>query len=186
MSIDDKMTIDERRKYLRKMQERYVQADRKERGQLLDEMEAVTGLHRKSLIRLMGGSLVRQPRRQQRDRTYGPDVDDALRVIAESTDYICAERLTPNLPWLAQHLAAHGELTISSRLLEQLACISVSTVERIDGHRGLGTNRSRRRRTAEGPLMVCLSGTARSSSGSPRAMRQYARSARPGSAYCLL
>jgi hypothetical protein len=115
------------------MQERYVQADRKERGRLLDEMEAVTGLHRKSLIRLLGGSLVRQSRRRQRDRTYGPDVDDALRVIAESTDYICAERLTPNLPWLAQHLAAHGELTISSRLLEQLACISVSTVERILG-----------------------------------------------------
>ena len=28
-------------------------------------------------------------------------VDDALRVIAESMDYICAERLTPNLVWLA-------------------------------------------------------------------------------------
>jgi hypothetical protein len=58
-------------------------------------------------------------------------VDDALRVIAESTDYICAERLTPNLTWLAKHLAVHGELTISSQLLEQLECISVSTVERI-------------------------------------------------------
>jgi hypothetical protein len=131
MSIEDKMTIDERRKYLRKMQERYLQADRKERGQLLDEMETVTELHRKSLIRLMKGSLVRQPRRRQRSRTYGPEVDDALRVIAESTDYICAERLTPNLAWLAKHLAAHGELTISSQLLEQLEGISVSTVERI-------------------------------------------------------
>jgi hypothetical protein len=131
MSIDDKMTIDERRKYLRKMQERYLQAGRKERGELLDEMEAVTELHRKNLIRLMNSSLARQPRRRQRGRIYGPEVDDALRVIAESTDYICAERLTPNLPWLAQHLAAHGELTASPRLLEQLECISVSSVERI-------------------------------------------------------
>ena len=32
MSVEDKMTIDERRKYLKKMQERYLQADRKERG----------------------------------------------------------------------------------------------------------------------------------------------------------
>ena len=102
MSIEDRMTIDERRKYLRKMQERYLQADRKERGQLLDEMEAVTELHRNSLIRLMRGSLVRQPRRRQRGRTYGPEVDDAMRVIAESTDHICAERLTPNLAWLAK------------------------------------------------------------------------------------
>jgi hypothetical protein len=131
MSIEDRMTIDERRKYLRKMQERYCRASRKERGRLLDEMESVTDLHRKSLIRLMKGSLLRQPRRRQRGRTYGPEVDDALRVITESTDYICGERLTPNLTWLAKHLAAHGELATSPRLLEQLECISVSTVDRI-------------------------------------------------------
>jgi hypothetical protein len=131
MSIEDRMTIDERRKYLRKMQERYLQAGRKERGQLLDEMEAVTELHRKSLIRLMRGNLTRRPRRKQRGRTYGADVDDAVRVIAETTDFICAERLTPSLPWLARHLETHGELTTSPQLLEQLERISVSTVERI-------------------------------------------------------
>src|SRR5512136_830179 len=131
MSIEDKMTIDERRKYLRKMQERYLRADGTGRGHLLDEMEAVTGLHRKSLIRLMKGNLTRKPRGRQRGRVYGPEVDDALRVIAESTDYICAERLTPNLTWLAEHLAAHGELTISSQLLERVDRISVSSVERI-------------------------------------------------------
>jgi len=38
MSIEDKMTIDERRKYIRKMQERYLQANHKERGQLLDDV----------------------------------------------------------------------------------------------------------------------------------------------------
>ncbi len=58
-------------------------------------------------------------------------MDDALRIIAESVDYICAERLAPNLPWLAKHLAAHGELTLSLQLLDQLGHISVSTVERI-------------------------------------------------------
>ena len=131
MSITDRMTIDERRKYLRMMQKRYFQADRKERGRLLDEMEAVTELHRKSLIRLIRSNLERRPRRRQRGRTYGSEVDDALRVIAESTDYICAERLTPNLSWLAKHLAAHGELEASPKLLEQLERISVSTVERI-------------------------------------------------------
>lgn len=130
MSTEDEMTIDERRKYLRKMQRRYRQAHRRERGRLLDDMEAITGLHRKSLIRLMNGSLERQ-RRRQRGRTYGPEVDDALRVISESMDYICAERLTPNLTWLADHLATHGELHTSPRLREQLEQISVSTVKRI-------------------------------------------------------
>jgi hypothetical protein len=131
MSTEDEMTIDERRKYLSKMQKRYRQASRKERGQLLDEMEAVTELHRKSLIRLMTGNLERRTRRQQRGRSYGPEVDDALRVIAESLDYICAERLTPNLNWMTEHLAAHEELQASSQLLAQLEQISVSTVGRI-------------------------------------------------------
>ncbi len=53
MSTEDKMTIDEERKYLRKMKKRYIHADRKERGHLLDEMESITGKHRKALVRLM-------------------------------------------------------------------------------------------------------------------------------------
>ncbi|MFQ5611377.1 MAG: integrase [Anaerolineae bacterium] len=113
------------------MQKRYRAANRQERGQLLDEMEALTDLHRKSLVRLMQSKLERQPRRKQRSRTYGPEVDDALRVIAESFDYICPERLTPNLVWMTNHLAGHGELTASPRLLEQLSQISISTVGRI-------------------------------------------------------
>ena len=131
MSNNDQMTIDERRKYLRMMQKRYVKASSKRaKGLLLDEMEAVTGLDRKTLIRLMNSSLERKLRSRQRGAIYGPDVDDALRVIYESCDYICAERLTPNLVWMAQHLAAHGELRVTSPLLEHLGQISISTVQR--------------------------------------------------------
>jgi hypothetical protein len=125
------MTIDERRKYLQRMQERYRTAGRAGRSQLLDEMEAVTGLHRKSLIRLVRSSLERKRRRRQRGRTYGADVDDALRVICESFDDICAERLQPNLVWMAQHMARHGELAVNDALLQQLSTISVATVRRI-------------------------------------------------------
>ena len=45
MSIDAEMTIDERRKYLRKVQKRYWPASRLERGRLLDEMEARKALY---------------------------------------------------------------------------------------------------------------------------------------------
>ena len=69
MTMEDKMTIDERRKYLHRMKKRDLQANRKEKGRLLDEMEAVTELHRKSLIRLMNGSLERKPRSKQREGT---------------------------------------------------------------------------------------------------------------------
>jgi protein-disulfide isomerase-like protein with CxxC motif len=95
MSTEEKMNIDERWKYLRMMRRRYEQGRRQECKRLLDEMEAVTGLHRKSLIRLMNGSLERKPRQRQRSRVYGVEVDGALRVIAESWDYICALVLYP-------------------------------------------------------------------------------------------
>ena len=131
MPNEEKMTLSERRKYLRLIRKRYVKASRLERGRLLDEMEAVTRLHRKSLIRLMSGSLERKVRRKQRGRTYGPEVDDALRVISESHDYICAERLQPTLVEMAIHLARHGELEAPPRLLDQLSRISVSTLRRI-------------------------------------------------------
>jgi len=131
MPTEDKMTIDERRKYLRRMELRYRLADRENRSRLLDEMIQVTELHRKTLIRLMKGNLTRQHRQKQRGRTYGPAVDDTLRVIAESADHLCAERLTPNLVWLAEHLARHRELEVSPTLLQQLGRISVSSVRRI-------------------------------------------------------
>jgi len=134
MSNQEKMTIDERRKYLRIVKPRYKQAGRKEKVQLLDEMEAVTGLDRKTLIRLMKGNLKRKPRSRKRGKTYGPAVDDALRVIYESFDSICAERLTPNLVWMAQHLGRHGELTTTPELLEQLGQVSISTVTRRLAH----------------------------------------------------
>lgn len=131
MSAEVKMTLNERRKYLLRMRLRYVQAHRGERSRLLDEMVQVTELHRKSLIRLMRSAPVRQPRQRQRGRTYTHEVDDAIRVIAESLDYICAERLTPGLAPMARLLMAHGELVISDHVLGQLGRISVRTVKRI-------------------------------------------------------
>jgi len=131
MAVEDAMTIDERRKYLCKMQQRYRAAGRAEKGRLLDEMAAVTGQHRKSLIRLMQGELERQPRQRERGPQYGREVVRVVRVVAESLDWVCAERLTPNLKWLAEHLAGQGELELSADILFQLEAISVSTVRRL-------------------------------------------------------
>jgi hypothetical protein len=130
MPTDIKMTLDERRKYLLRMRLRYVQANRTERSRLLDEMEQVTELHRKSLLRLMKDEPVRKPRQRQRGRTYNHEVDNVIRVVAESLDYICAERLTPGLVPTAELLIQHGELTVSEEVLEKLSRISTSTVKR--------------------------------------------------------
>ncbi len=60
MPNEEKMTLNERREYLRLTKKRYLKATKLERGCLLDEMEAITGLFRKSLIRLMSGGLERK------------------------------------------------------------------------------------------------------------------------------
>lgn len=131
MPTQERMNIEERFKYLRLAKAHYEKASRKERSQLLDEMERITDLDRKTIIRRMNGILVRKKRKQQRGRVYGPDIAAALRVIAESEDYITAERLAPNLRWLADQLIRHGELQCSDSTLEQLEQISISTVARM-------------------------------------------------------
>jgi len=132
MAADEKMSIDESRKYLKLMAKRYAGADRDARGSLLSEMESVTGMHRKSLTRLMNGeSLERRPRQVQRGRVYGPEVGDVIRVVWESEDYVCAERLTPSLVPMAQHLARFGELRLSAEVERQLGGISEATVQRL-------------------------------------------------------
>jgi hypothetical protein len=134
VASEEEMTIDERRKYLQRMYGRYWAADRRGRGGLLDEMEAVTSMHRKSLIRLLRAeSLKRKPRRGGRSRRYGADVEAVVRVVWESLDYICAERLTPALLKTARHLARFGEVALSSAVEDKLARISRSTVERMIG-----------------------------------------------------
>ena len=106
------MPLDERFKYLRLMRPRYVKADRGERGVLLTEIDGVTGLHRKTLLRRMNGSLQRKRRRKERGRTYGHEADDAIRAVSESLNHTCAERLTPNLVYLAKPLGVHGEIQV--------------------------------------------------------------------------
>src|SRR5262249_48040320 len=115
------MNVNERRKYLHKLRVRYWQAkDKRSKSALLDEMAAVTNLHRKSLIRLIKGDLARKPRRKQRGKTYGVEVQQVVEQIARSLDYPCAERLQPNLVWLGKQLVAHGELELPAGLEHKL------------------------------------------------------------------
>ncbi len=78
------------------------------------------------------------------------EVDDAVRVNAKSLDYPCAERLQPNLVWMAQHLERHGELATTPRLMEKLGKISISTLQRTMGRVLLRRDRIAHRRTPRG------------------------------------
>ena len=103
MPTQDEMTIDERRKYVKLMEPRYRKAKRKERSQLLSEMEQVSKLHRKHLIRLLNGeSLDRKKRSTPRSRRYGLEVERVVLRVWESLDYCHLSarnhRFSDNLP----------------------------------------------------------------------------------------
>ena len=120
MNPEVSMSVDERRKILIRVQARYRQASRRVRSRMLDERQAITGLHRKSLIRLLRGDLRRKPRRRQRGPTYGLKVREAIRLCAQALDDPCAERLQPVLVATARHLARHGHLRLDeSKVLKQ-------------------------------------------------------------------
>jgi len=149
MVEQEKMTVDERYKYLRLMHARYEKADGTERERLLDEAVAMTGLHRKYLCHLLNtAGPVRKSRQRQRGRKYGLRVTTALRLVAEALDWVCAERLQPALAKTAAHLATFGELLVDEALLEQLRVISISTVARLLKHLRQDEPRLARRRGA--------------------------------------
>jgi hypothetical protein len=117
MPTEDEMSVNERRKYVKRRKGRYVAAKRAERGRLLTEMEQVTSLHRKSLTRLMHmGSLERKKRATQRSHSYGLEVERVIVRVWESRDSMCAERLTPGLLAMAQHLARFEPLGLSTQV----------------------------------------------------------------------
>ena len=146
---EDKLSIDERLKIIRMQRSTYRHAGKAEKGRILDTLVAVTELDRKTIIRHLNGTCERQPRRRQRGRTYGPQVDDALRVIHQAYNYPCAERLQPKLVTYAKKLAEHGHLALADELLSDLGRISVSTVARFLAR--LHQDEPRQRRRARPP-----------------------------------
>jgi hypothetical protein len=69
---------------------RYVSSNRQERGHILDEFVAVSGLHRKHAMRLLRAGQPSQrsgPRRAR--RLYSDAVREALIVLWEAPDRIC-------------------------------------------------------------------------------------------------
>ena len=73
---------------------RYAEADRRERGRILDELTSLMGLHRKHAARLLrgGGTGKRHEIRPER-RIYDNAAREALVVIWEASDRVCGKRL---------------------------------------------------------------------------------------------
>ena len=118
-----------RQQYLQQMRDRYVVAKRAARSALLDEAVAMTGYHRKALIRRFTRPLGPRRRRRGRPRRYGTAVVTALRTLWRAAGYPWSVRLKALLPvWLPK---ARAHLHLTSRVEKQLRQISPRQMDRL-------------------------------------------------------
>ena len=109
---------------------------------LLDELELLTGYHRKSLLRLLNlrpsptpdgvdameekSELKPHPRRR-----YSPEAAAALVPLWEASDRLCGKRLAALLPLLVESLEQHGHLFLEPAVREQVLAMSSATIDRL-------------------------------------------------------
>ena len=122
-----------RKELLGTIRDRYQHSTRKDKGRILDEFTAVTGLHRKHAIRLLTQSndqREHQPSLSGR-RIYDEAVREAVIVVWEASDRICGKRLHAALPHLVESMERHGHLQLDSLVRERLLTASASTLDRL-------------------------------------------------------
>ena len=88
------------------IRDRYQHSTKRDKGRILEEFTAVTGLHRKHSIRLLAGTDEggeREPSLAGR-RIYDEAVREAVIVVWEASDRICGKRLKAALPHLVESI----------------------------------------------------------------------------------
>jgi hypothetical protein len=108
---------------------------------LLDELQELTGYHRKSLLRLLNrpdpptaaqlDGAPAEPEKPHHRRRYGPEVVAALVPLWEASDRLCGKRLQALLPLLVGSLESHGHLSLEPAVRESLLAMSSATIDRL-------------------------------------------------------
>jgi len=119
-----------RGEYLARMRDRYAGAKRAVRSQLISEVVAVTGYHRKAVIRLLRRPARPRPRRRRgRPRRYGPAVVRVLRAVWTAAGYPWAVRLQALLPLWLPHVRQRWR--VSAAVERQVRQISARQIDRV-------------------------------------------------------
>lgn len=112
---------------------REARNDRKKRGDIIDHLCFVTGMHRNSVSRKFRTLQMRDPRlteRRGRHMVYTPDVTAALRELWEIGDEVCGELLHPQIREYVAILQRDREWKHSEEATKKLLSMSEHTVRR--------------------------------------------------------
>jgi hypothetical protein len=126
------LTLAERRAVTEATAIRYLLADKRTQGIILDELCATTGWHRNHARKALRTAL--QPKlvspRNPRPPKYGPDVIAALTVCWTVLGMPTGKRLAPMLTELVAVLRHFGELVIDEDTAALLMSMSAATIDR--------------------------------------------------------
>jgi hypothetical protein len=144
-----KISMGARREVLAAVAKRYRTAGRSEEGQILDELCATTGWHRKHAVRALSGKnwsvpadgiVTLRPRRK-----YGA-IRDALIALWEASDRVCGKRLVVMIPMLLPSMERHGGLQLGDSERGLVLSISAPTIGRLLSEVKVAAAGGRRRR----------------------------------------
>jgi hypothetical protein len=141
-----RLTMNERQPVIREMSKVYHKANKKEKGEILDQFMELTGYRDRShaafllrsqgrRVRISPGLLVVGDMRKRvcriSSRRYDDDVIKALVTIWRILDCICGKRLKPVLLETATRLVRCGEISLSEEVMFKLSLISAPTIDRL-------------------------------------------------------
>ena len=125
------MSHQSKKEMIETIQPRYLKAKKSEKQQILDELIATTGYHRKHAIRVLRhGSKPKGLIKAGRKKVYQGEVVKALEQIWEICGRICSKRLHPFLPEMVAILERHKELKLSPETKTLLLSMSRATIDR--------------------------------------------------------
>ena len=110
-----KISTETRQDLLQAVRERYRGGLKEEKFRILDEFVAVTGYHRKHIMRLFNEAPVAgRLGRRARLPVYDEGVREALILLWEASDRVCGKRLKPLLPLLVTALRVASTENVTS------------------------------------------------------------------------
>ena len=141
-----------KREVIERRRHGYLHGGRREKTRILNELQELTGDHRKHLIRVLRHGY--QPRAARRGRPRGYDGETLRQLVKVWRIYgsICGKRLQPFLAEGIKVLERHQELSLDEATRTALLRMSAATIDRyLKPYRAL--NRSGLTTTRRGPLL---------------------------------
>lgn len=126
------MTMATKHDIVNEFREKYWRADKKEKTRILNQVEAVTRMNRKALVRRFGVLQRRKPfwtDNRGSPLRYGADVTAALREVWDISSALCAERLKPIVPEYVWILVTADDWKHSDEATSKLLGMSLGTMK---------------------------------------------------------